>query len=308
MIKQKNKFNTGYVYDEIYKDHILFKGHPESPQRLTAIENRLKETGLSEEIKYITPQKNPMDFIKKIHSKNHISRIKSIPTTGLVAAKAVSGVLEAVDSVCKGEVKNAFCAVRPPGHHAQNSGHEEGFCFYNNIAIAVRYIQQIYHYEKILIIDWDYHHGNATESAFYDDASVLFFSTHDWYAYPGTGDPSRIGAGEGKGYNINVPLSPGSGDEVIKKAWDDKLLPCLDEFNPDFVLISAGFDSRKDDLLGCFNITDKGFFELTQTALYIASTYCDRRLISLLEGGYNLSGLARSVASHIEALLDLTYS
>ncbi|MFO7980277.1 MAG: histone deacetylase [Candidatus Aminicenantes bacterium] len=300
---QINKFNTGYIYDEIYKKHILFKGHPESPQRLTAIENRLRETGLSGELKYMTPQKDPMDFIRKIHSNEHISQIKSIPATGLVASKAVSGVLEALDSVCKREVKNAFCSIRPPGHHAQNSGHEEGFCFYNNIAVAVRYIQEKYHHEKILIIDWDYHHGNASESAFYDDASVLFFSTHDWYAYPGTGDPSRIGAGQGKGCNINVHLSPGSGDDVIKKVWDDKLIPVLDDFNPDFVLISAGFDSRKDDFLGCFTITDKGFFDLTKTALQIAGIYCDGRLLSILEGGYNPTGLAKAVASHIEALL-----
>lgn len=298
-----NKFVTGYVYDNAYKDHILSKGHPESPQRLTAIDNRLRETGLSNELKLISPQKDPMDFIKKIHSDEHILKINSIPTTGSVAVKAVSGVLEAVDSVCRGEINNAFCSVRPPGHHAQNSGHEQGFCFFNNIAVAVRYIQEKYHHNKILIIDWDYHHGNASESAFYDDASVLFFSTHDWYAYPGTGDPSRNGAGAGKGYNINVHLSPSSGDEVIKKAWDDKLIPALDDFNPDFILISAGFDSRKEDLLGSFSITDKGFFDLTKTALQFAETYCDGRLISLLEGGYNPTGLAKAVASHVEALL-----
>ncbi|MFW6124148.1 MAG: histone deacetylase [Acidobacteriota bacterium] len=303
-MNQKNKFHTGYVFDEIYKDHILFQGHPESPQRLNAIEKRLKETGLSDEIKHLSPQKNPLDFIRKIHTNDHISQIKSIPNTGLIASKAVSGVLEGVDSVCRGEVKNAFCAVRPPGHHAQNSGQEEGFCFYNNIAVAARYIQQKYHYKNILIIDWDYHHGNATEWAFYDDPSILFFSTHDWHAYPGTGDPSRIGTGDGKGYNINAHLSPGSGDEVIKKAWDDKLIPASDHFNPDFILISAGFDSRIDDLLGCFTITDKGFFDLTQNALQIARTYCDGRLLSILEGGYNLTGLAQAVCSHIEALLE----
>jgi len=302
-MEQTNKFTTGYVYDKVYKDHILFKGHPESPQRLTSIDNRLRETGLSNELKHISPQKDPFDFIKKIHSDKHILQINSIPTTGAVAVKAVSGVLEAVDSVCRGEVKNAFCSIRPPGHHAQNSGHEQGFCFYNNIAVAVRYIQEKYHHNKVLIIDWDYHHGNASESAFYDDASVLFFSTHDWYAYPGTGDPSRTGAGEGKGYNINAHLSPNSGDEVIKKVWDDKLIPVLDDFNPDFILISAGFDSRKDDLLGSFSITDKGFFDLTKTSLQVAGTYCDGRLISLLEGGYNPTGLAKAVASHIEALL-----
>jgi len=300
----EDNFKTGYVFHKIYKNHVLFKGHPESPERLTAIENRLKETGLYRELKHISPKKDPMESIENIHSKNHISQIKSIPITSTVAAKAVSGILGAVDAVCRKKVKNAFCAVRPPGHHAQNSGHEEGFCFYNNIAVAARYIQREYHHQNILIIDWDYHHGNGTEAAFYEDPSVLFFSTHNWYDYPGTGDPSKTGAGEGNGYNINVHLSPGSGDNVIRKVWDDKLLPYLDNFNPDFVLISAGFDSRKEDLLGCFTITDKGFSELTKSALQIAAAYCEGKLVSILEGGYNPRGLAHAVGAHVKALCE----
>ena len=298
-----NKSLTGFVYDKIYKDHILYKGHPESPDRLTAIQNRLKETGLYDEVTHLIPHKDPLPFIKKTHTQNHISRIKTIPRTGSIAAKAVSGVLAAVDSVCKREVKNAFCAIRPPGHHAQNSGCEEGFCFYNNISIAARYIQETYSYKNILIIDWDYHHGNGTEHTFYEDPSVLFFSTHDWFAYPGTGDPSKIGFGEGKDLNVNVHLPPCSGDNSIQKAWDEKLIPKLDSFHPDFVLISAGFDSRREDLLGSFTITDRGFYELTKTALYIADTHCEGRLASLLEGGYNPTGLAKAVAAHIKALL-----
>lgn len=299
----ENKFKTGYIGDKVYKNHILYPEHPESPERLTAIEKRLKETGLSKEIKYIAPSKNPMEALKYIHTKSHISRISSIPTTGKVAEKAVSGVLEAVDAVLKGKVKNAFCAIRPPGHHAHNSGREEGFCFYNNIAVAARTIQKKSPFQKILIIDWDYHHGNGTEAVFYEDPSVLFFSTHDWYAYPGTGDPSRTGNKEGRGFNINVHLPPGAGDDLIKKAWTEKLFPRLDGFHPDFVLISAGFDSRKEDLLGSFNITDKCFYELTQQTLQISSQYCDGRLVSILEGGYNPTGLSKAVTTHIESLL-----
>jgi len=302
-LSNKKKPTTGYVYDKIYKEHILFKGHPESPDRLTAIQDRLKQTGLFDEVKHLVPKKDPIPFIKRIHSQNHVSRIKSIPKTGQIAVKAVSGVLEAVDAVCSGDVKNAFCAIRPPGHHAQNSGSEEGFCFYNNISVAARYIQETYFYKNILIIDWDYHHGNGTEHFFYEDPSVLFFSTHDWYAYPGTGDPLKTGSGEGKGCNINVHISPGSGDKTIQKAWEENLIPKLDSFHPDFVLISAGFDSRVEDLLGSFSITDKGFYELSRTALHIADTHCEGRLVSVLEGGYNPTGLAKAVSVHIKALL-----
>jgi acetoin utilization deacetylase AcuC-like enzyme len=300
----KNKLVTGFVSHEIYQKHVLSPGHPESPSRLMAIKDRLEETGLSKELKPISPKQDPYDWIKKIHSENHISRIKSMTPTGFIAAKAVSGALDAVDAVCQGKVRNVFCAVRPPGHHAHNFGHEEGFCFYNNVAIAARYIQNKYQNHKVLIIDWDYHHGNGTEAAFYRDPTVLFFSTHDWYAYPGTGDPSKIGEGRGKGFNLNVPLPPGAGDDMIKQAWNEKLFPRLEHFNPDFILISAGFDSRTQDLLGCFNITDQGFSELTYMALQIAEQYCDGRLVSLLEGGYNPQGLAKAVASHIKSLME----
>ncbi|MBD3414765.1 MAG: histone deacetylase [Candidatus Aminicenantes bacterium] len=301
--RQKNNHKTGYVSHKIYQQHVLSPGHPESPARLQAIEKILDQTGMSKELKHISPKKDPFESINEIHSSNHIRQVQTIPVTGRAAARAVSGVLEAVDAVCQKTVNNVFCAVRPPGHHAQNAGHEEGFCFYNNVAVASRYIQKKYHLQKILIIDWDYHHGNGTEAAFYKDPSVLFFSTHDWYAYPGTGDPSRTGDGKGSGFNINAHLPPGSGDDAIKRAWDKQLWPLLDDFNPDFILISAGFDSRKQDLLGCFSITDQGFSDLTQMGIQIADQYCDGRLVSLLEGGYNPQGLAKAVAAHIKSLI-----
>lgn len=294
---------TGYLYDERYLDHILDSSHPESPQRLQAVDRLMHETGLLQEVSQISPEEDPDPYLRLIHTESHISGVKSIPTTGETAALAVSGVLSAVRAVCEGKIKNAFCTLRPPGHHAHNSGMEEGFCFYNNIAIAVRYSQKIFGHKKILIIDWDYHHGNGTEDAFYEDPTVLYFSTHDWFAYPGTGDPSKRGRGKGYGYNINVPLSCGATDDDIIDAWERYLVPAADEFKPDFVFISAGFDSRKGDFLGCFMITDNGFSMLTKMAAEIAQTYCNARLVSLLEGGYDPKGLAHAVVAHVGALL-----
>ena len=192
---------------------------------------------------------------------------------------------------------------RPPGHHAKNTGQEEGFCYYNHIAIAARYAQQHYDLKKVLIIDWDFHHGNGTEWAFYSDPSVLYFSTHDMFAYPGTGSPSRTGEGDGEGFNINVHLDCGATDDDIINAFQTKLLPAVEQFKPDLILISAGFDSRQDDLLGCHNISDQGFIKLTETVKILANKHCQGKIVSLLEGGYNLQGNASAVTAHINALM-----
>ncbi|MBD3392539.1 MAG: histone deacetylase [Chitinivibrionales bacterium] len=294
--------NTGYVYDKRYLDHVLSAFHPESPERLTAIEKKLKETGLIDEMRGLPLLADPMPAIGMVHSESHIANIGHIPTTGGIAPLAVAGALGAVKAVGDGTVRNAFCALRPPGHHALNTGREEGFCFFNNIAIAARYAQRELGFEKVLIIDWDYHHGNGTEWAFYDDPSVLFFSTHDWRAYPGTGDPKKRGQGAGEGFTINVHLGCGADDDDMYRAWDDKLLPAAQAFKPDIVLISAGFDSRKEDTLGCFDLTDLCFSRMTKMAMGIADAHCDGRLVSLLEGGYNVYGLAEAVAAHVMTL------
>ena len=221
-----------------------------------------------------------------------------------VGRLAVGGALGGVDAIARGLVRNAFCAVRPPGHHANNTASEEGFCFYSNAAIAAKYAQSVHGFEKVLIIDWDYHHGNATQNAFYEDPSVLFFSTHDQQAYPGTGDPALRGEGAGENLNINVHLECGATDRDMLSAWDRFLLPAAATFNPDLVIVSAGFDSRQDDLLGCFDVTDDAFRRMTELAMTLADECCEGRLVSLLEGGYNVDGTALATATHIEALLE----
>ncbi|MGD9202745.1 MAG: histone deacetylase [Chitinispirillia bacterium] len=300
----KNEKRTGYIYDKRMLNHIISPRHVESPERIKKINERIIAEGIFQEVMHLTPLENSIDFIKKVHSHRHVSNIKKIPITGTAAKISTSCALAASKAVCEGKISNAFCAIRPPGHHAHNSGAEEGFCYYNNVAIATRYIQEVYNIKKILIIDWDFHHGNATQDTFYNNGSVLFFSTHNWHAYPGTGNPSLTGEGEGAGLNINVHLDDGANDDEMKRAWEKKLLPKVETFQPEFVFISAGFDSRKDDILGTFKITDNCFATLTRFALDIAGNYSKNRLVSLLEGGYNVEGTASAVVSHISQLIN----
>ncbi|MCK4311445.1 MAG: histone deacetylase [Candidatus Cloacimonetes bacterium] len=298
-----NPNKTGFAYHLKFLEHIISYGHPESPERLKRILEQLKSDNLLEYLDYVAPVENPLSYISKIHTLEHIQSIQNINTTGEIAELAVAHVLGAVKAVSEGKIKNAFCAVRPPGHHAHNAGCEEGFCYYNNIAIAARYAQEIMGHKKILIVDWDYHHGNGTQDAFLADPYVMYFSTHNLFDYPGTGYPEITGYGEGKGYNLNVPLKYGATDEDIISVFEKILIPKAVQFQPDFIFISAGFDSRKEDLLGCFEITDKGFSHLTQIIMDIAFTFCNGRIVSILEGGYNIEGLAKAVSSHIQTLM-----
>lgn len=295
---------TGLVYREAFLRHQIRPGHPESPARLTKIREALAAAGLLPELVPVENWPDPLGAILGHHTREHVDRIRRIPTTGEIAELAVAGALAAVREVSAGRLRNAFCAVRPPGHHANDAGAEEGFCFFSNAAVAARYAQRVCGHERVLIVDWDYHHGNGTQNAFYGDPSVLFFSTHNWYDYPGTGDPSLTGAGEGSGTNLNVHLGPGATDRDLLSSWDRILLPAVERFRPDFVLVSAGFDSRRDDLLGSFEVTDDAFTRMTRTLMEVADHHCEGRLVSLLEGGYNLDGQARAAAAHVAALLD----
>lgn len=217
------------------------------------------------------------------------------------ALHGCGAVLNAVDAVFSGAAGDAFCIVRPPGHHA-TPDRGMGFCLFNNIAVGARYAQRQYGAERVLIADWDVHHGNGTQDIFYEDGSVLFFSTHQSPWYPGTGDTSEQGAGAGLGTTINCPFPAGAGGPEILGAFQNRLLVAAKEFKPDFILISAGFDSRIGDPLGLFRLTDNDFGELTRMLTDLAADCCGNRLVSVLEGGYNLEGLARASEVHLREL------
>ena len=317
---RKDKNVVGYCTDPIYQKHLAGIPHVEQPARLVAIDKKLKENGLSEKLTPIKAAPADTARIEAVHEKAYVAKaseeireIKSggryLSTGDTVISKdsldaalwAAGGAMAAVDAVMAGTVKSAFCAVRPPGHHA-NSKKGRGFCIFNNVAIAARYIQKKFELKNVLIVDWDVHHGNGTQDIFYSDPSVLFFSTHQHPLYPGTGMTNEIGSGRGAGYTINCPMPAGTGDKEIIAAFEKRLLPEAKKFKPDFVLISAGFDSRVDDPLGGFKVTDDGFVRLTKMVMGIASESASGRIVALLEGGYNLEGLASAVAAHIGAL------
>ncbi|MFK8066675.1 MAG: histone deacetylase [Gammaproteobacteria bacterium] len=295
---------TGLVLDDDFRHHLIAPTHPESPGRYHAIKQVFTEQDIISQLTRIEPYRDIDHLLELNHTKEHIQSIKNTNLENHInASLATGGVIAAVDQVCTGKIKNAFCASRPPGHHARNTGREEGFCYYNHVAIAARYAQQEYNLKKILIVDWDYHHGDGTEQSFYADPDVLFFSTHDYFAYPGTGDPNKKGAGAGLGLNINVHMECGSDDADFIKAFEKKLLPAADQFEPDLILISCGFDSRENDLLGCFNITNEGYKQLTKMVEGLADKHCKGKIISVLEGGYNLRGIAEAAAIHVKELM-----
>jgi acetoin utilization deacetylase AcuC-like enzyme len=296
--------STGYVFEPDFLDYDLDMVHPECPERLYAIQKKMAESGLEKRLVKLSPIPDPFPYIRKIHTEQHVSAIRNIEKIGRIAALAVAGGCAAVKAVAEGTVRNAFCTVRPPGHHARNTGQEEGFCFYNNVAIAARYAQEVFNVRKILIVDWDFHHGNGTEEAFYEDPTVLYFSTHYALAYPGTGHPGKEGKEDGLGYNINVHMACGATDENIIEVFNTVLVPRADAFRPDLIMVSAGFDGRENDMLGCFDITDDGFRALTKIVMDIGRRHCNDRVVSMLEGGYTPPDLAGAVYSHVKTLLE----
>ncbi|MDO8725764.1 MAG: histone deacetylase [Candidatus Methanoperedens sp.] len=308
MPSQKNR--TGIIYHSDYLKHDTGL-HPENKERLISTVSYLKKKGMLDKLDLIKPRKAELQELQYIHHREYIEKVRRSseielqldPDTILskdsyeVAMLAAGGAITAVDAVLD-NVENSFALVRPPGHHA-TPGRGMGFCLFNNVAIAARHAQKK-GLKRVLIVDWDVHHGNGTQEAFYDDPSVLYFSTHQFPHYPGTGWMDEVGKGEGIGYNINVPLPAGTDDAGFVTAFEEILLPAALEFSPDIVMISAGFDACAGDGLAGMKMSTQGFAVLASIVKSIAKDSCDGKLAAVLEGGYNIVLLPEAIAYVLE--------
>jgi acetoin utilization deacetylase AcuC-like enzyme len=308
---------TAISADPICREHLAGRDHLECPERFDAVVAALRDSGVMDRLIPLEARSATDDELLLCHTPEYLRTARHDVEAGYpylstgdtdigrnswdVAARAAGAALNAVDAVVEGRAQNAFCVVRPPGHHA-NAVRGMGFCLFNSIAIAARYAQRKHGLGRVLIVDWDVHHGNGTQDIFYADPSVFFFSTHQWPLYPGTGRANETGSGAAEGTTMNFPFPAGSGRAEILGAVRDSLMPQMRGFQPELVLISAGFDSREGDLLGRFTLTDADFADLTRAVMEIADATAGGRVVSLLEGGYNLSGLASAATSHVAAL------
>lgn len=309
---------VGIVYDPIYLEHDT-GSHPENKQRLVSVMNRLEKSGLLRRLTSIAPRMVTENELLMVHTQEHIVRVESASERGgawldgdtfasrasyKAALYAAGGLLRATDAVFNGEVDSAFALVRPPGHHA-NATRAMGFCLFNNIAIAAKYAQQQRGLERILIVDPDVHHGNGTQDIFYDDPSVLYFSSHLSPFYPGTGDIDEIGIGAGKGYKVNVPLPAGCGDDEYVRVYREILTPIVRRFQPDLILVSAGYDTHWSDQLAMMQLSVTGFAEIIRIIKGLADELCGGRMLLTLEGGYNLDAISCGVQATFSVLLDM---
>ncbi len=311
------RYRTGIYAEPGCKRHVTGDGHPESVQRFDAVMDALRAAALMDSLLPIEARRAARQELTLCHSTGYVDLVErevgqgraelSTGDTPLspgsleAALGSVGGVLSALDAVFNGIVDNAFCVARPPGHHASVQ-QGMGFCIFNNVAVAAKYGQARHGINRVLIVDWDVHHGNGTQDIFYRDGSVFFFSTHQAPWYPGTGSRSEIGEGPGAGATMNCPFPAATRGSAILRAFEEQLLPAMELFKPELVLISAGFDSRVDDPLGGFLLTDADFAELTRLAARVADTHAKGRLVSVLEGGYALAGLGLAAAAHVGTL------
>lgn len=309
---------TAFMADPIFREHLAGRRHPECPERYDAVVDSLERAGLIAKMLRVDARDATEEELTLCHTPEYLRIARSdvasgrpylstgdtdiTPNSWDVAVRATGGVLNAIDAVLTGAARNAFCAVRPPGHHA-NAGRGMGFCLLNNVAIAARYAQRRHGIGRVAIVDWDVHHGNGTQDIFYRDGSVFFFSSHQWPLYPGTGRADETGEAEGAGTTMNFPFPAGSGRREILGAVENSLVPAMERFRPELVLISAGFDSREGDPLGRFTLTDNDFTDLTRAVKGIAGRHAGGRTVSVLEGGYNLNGLASAATAHVATLL-----
>ena len=305
---------TGLITSDTYKNHNTGNGHPEKIDRVTAIIDNFKKVD-NKNLIWKKPNKFDEFFLNKTHSIEYINHVKqSFPKKGLVfldgdtivspgskdATKdAVGSIITAIDGVQNKEFKNAFCAVRPPGHHAEKEK-AMGFCIYNNVAVGANYLIEKYKYKKIAIIDFDVHHGNGTQDIFYDNEKVLYISTHQYPYYPGSGSNEE----NGKFNNVlNIPFEAGTTSEEYLNAYEN-VLTKIKQFKPEFLLFSAGFDAHIDDPLAQMRLCTEDFYKITKRTLEYSKSFCNGRVVSILEGGYDLRALQNSTQRHVDALIE----
>ncbi|MGE3180946.1 MAG: histone deacetylase [Phycisphaerae bacterium] len=309
----------GILFDERFQHHQTAMGHPERPRRLDAVRSGLQRAQAFDRDAKITPVPATDDDLHRVHDAAYVKRLTDAcavgaplidcadssicPESESVARLAAGGVLAATRRVAGGELQRAFCAVRPPGHHAEGD-RSMGFCLYNNIALAARCLQREFNAERILILDWDVHHGNGTQHTFDSDPGIFFVSLHGDPAgfYPHTGYENEIGTGAGKGFTRNICMNAGAGDEAYRKAFDENIAPIVAAFRPEYFLLSAGFDAHEEDPLGITSLSDEMYDWMTNRVVQWADEFCKGRIISILEGGYDLGVLERCVDIHVRAL------
>ena len=308
---------VGFFYHPDYLNHDTGDGHPERPDRLRYLMKHLLHSNVWHDLYHLQPLRADEQWITMVHPETYISMIQQRCSAGEtvldmgdthvckesynIALLAAGAVIQAVDQVLTNKLERSFCAVRPPGHHAETST-VMGFCLFNNVAIGARYAQQKYNVERVAILDWDVHHGNGTQEIFYEDPSVFYVSLHQYPFYPGTGATEETGEGKGKGFTLNCPMKAGSKEQEYLGAFRERILPALNKFHPQLLMISAGFDAHKDDPLANIELTENSFSEMTKMAVEVAEKHCIGRIVSVLEGGYSLEALARSVEAHLKHL------
>ena len=312
---------TGFLFDERYLLHKTGRYHPEVPERLKAVYQGIEEGGLLSSLTMISASFPEMKWIEMIHDRDYIARLEEAcranesifdspdnqmcADTYETALLAVGGILETVRMVMEGTLDNAFCAVRPPGHHAETN-RAMGFCYFNNVAIAASYLHNQWGIQRVGIVDFDVHHGNGTQHIFEGDASVYYYSIHQHpsFAYPGTGREFEYGKGQGHGFTKNSPMLPGQGDNEYYKLIERDLMPVVEEYRPEVLLVSAGFDAHREDDMSDMKLSTEGFSWIMRQLMEVANKYCNGRVISVLEGGYSLKRLPELARNHVEILLE----
>lgn len=312
---------TGFLYDPRYLLHDTGPYHPERSERLEAIHQGIKEAGLLPQLTQVPARLVDMKWVQTVHTLEYLRRFEELCLAGHrtldcednqmcrdtyeTAQLATGGILEAARMIMADEIDNAFCAVRPPGHHAER-GEAMGFCYFNNVAIAARYLQTEWKVQRVGIIDFDVHHGNGTQHIFEQDPTVFYYSIHQHpsFAYPGTGREFEMGTGQGYGFTRNSPVLPGSSDDEYRRLVEKDLLPAFKSFAPQVIIVSTGFDAHKDDDMADMRVTTEGFAWIMRTITKMAEAYSYGRVLSVLEGGYSLDRLPELGAGHVKILLD----